>query len=219
MLVVTILSLAVAAISVTIAWRSYRLEQLRSAARVAALGTAIDTTQEEGDRWSAAGETPLDRVYFDASTREAKPRGPLLTAAAGLVAGVVVIVVMAMLADRERSVAVAEPPASSALELLSMSHARDGSTLVVTGTVHNAARSQTAPVTTVVTALDGSGQTIASGMSTMSSLGPGTTRPFTVRVEHVGSVNRYRVSFRTDAGVLPHVDRRAPRVGAGVVAE
>jgi hypothetical protein len=40
-------------------------------------------------------------------------------------------------------------------------------------------------------------------------LGPGATTPFVVNVTGVADVARFRLSFRTDARVEPHVDRRA----------
>ena len=39
-------------------------------------------------------------------------------------------------------------------------------------------------------------------------LGAGDESPFVVSLDAPASVARYRVSFRTDDGVLPHIDRR-----------
>jgi len=39
-------------------------------------------------------------------------------------------------------------------------------------------------------------------------LGAGDESPFVVSLDAPTSVTRYRVSFRTDEGVLPHIDRR-----------
>jgi hypothetical protein len=39
-------------------------------------------------------------------------------------------------------------------------------------------------------------------------LAPGDESPFVISVEAPGSVARYRVSFRNDRGIVPHVDRR-----------
>ena len=36
----------------------------------------------------------------------------------------------------------------------------------------------------------------------------GDESPFQVTIPEVKDVGRYRVSFRTDAGIVPHVDRR-----------
>jgi hypothetical protein len=41
-----------------------------------------------------------------------------------------------------------------------------------------------------------------------TQLAPGDESPFVIRVDAPTNVARYRVSFRTDAGVVPHVDRR-----------
>ena len=39
-------------------------------------------------------------------------------------------------------------------------------------------------------------------------LSPGDESPFVIDVEAPANVARYRVSFRNDAGIVPHVDRR-----------
>ena len=39
-------------------------------------------------------------------------------------------------------------------------------------------------------------------------LGAGDESPFVVSLEAPATVARYRVSFRTDDGVVPHIDRR-----------
>jgi predicted nuclease with RNAse H fold len=41
-----------------------------------------------------------------------------------------------------------------------------------------------------------------------TKLAPGDESPFVVAVDAPSSVARYRVSFRNEAGVVPHVDRR-----------
>src|SRR5262245_50791808 len=125
---------------------------------------------------------------------------------------------MAMLADRDRAPAV-DPVAPASLELLSMTHSRDGSALVVTGLVRNPSRGETAPLTTVVTALDRDGQIVGSAASSLAPLAPGKTLPFNVRIDHVGPLARYRVSFRANGTVMPHVDRRASHAAPGVPTE
>ena len=39
-------------------------------------------------------------------------------------------------------------------------------------------------------------------------LGAGDESPFVVSLDAPASVTRYRVSFRTDDGIVPHIDRR-----------
>ena len=56
---------------------------------------------------------------------------------------------------------------------------------------------------------DGSFVTSARAPLDFTTLEPGDESPFVVTIPNVGDVGRYRVSFRTDAGVVRHVDRRA----------
>jgi hypothetical protein len=216
-------SLTVALISSAVAWRLYRLEQLRSDARVAALSTAIgDGTTTSADEF--AWETPPPArpdapSLFTHAQHSTRINGPLLTATATLAAGVLVVVLMAMLADGERPSPIVDAPTAEALELLSMSHARDGAALVVTGLVRNASQTLTAPLTTVVTALDAEGHVVGTGSVTLTGVAPGDTRPFSVRLDGVNAVGRYRISFRTNDGVMPHVDRRGTRGSARAAAE
>src|SRR4029079_6370240 len=108
MLIVTILSLGMAAVSGTLAWRALRAERLRSAARVLALESAIDRDDFDDHAVSDfAWETPpltlrdaddvprADEVFEQRSSRHRT----LLTAAVSLASGIVVIVLMAMFAD------------------------------------------------------------------------------------------------------------------------
>lgn len=235
MMMVAMVSLGVAALSGVMARRVLRMERLRSAARVLALEAAIDRDGPErsgiDDRavddfvWetparSVAPREPTDRMFADDSVQRSSRHRTLLTAAGCLVAGVVVIVLMAMFADRsDRSTTPADPGAKQTLELLSMTHAREGAALVVSGLVHNASQMETAPLTTIVTALDRDGQIVARASAPLAGLGPGKTLPFRVRIDHPGPLGRYRISFRTNAGVLPHVDRRSTPGYPNAVAE
>ena len=51
------------------------------------------------------------------------------------------------------------------------------------------------------------------------TLSPGDESPFVSAGDAPASVARYRVSFRTEAGVVPHVDRRGQEpIAQGTVA-
>jgi hypothetical protein len=100
------------------------------------------------------------------------------------------------------------------LELVSMRHMRDGRTLTVTGLVRNPpAGAPLAGVAALVFAFDRGGEFVASGRAALELpvLQPGDEAPFAVTVSDLPDVGRYRVSFRTSAGPLRHVDRRAAR--------
>ena len=231
MLIITILSLGVAAVSGTLAWRVLRADRLRASARVVALESAIDReAYDEHAVSDFAWETPPSTLMLrdaddpppadDVDQQRSSRHRTLLTAAASLAGGIVVIVLMAMFADHyDQTVVPTDGGEAQTLELLSMTHSRNGDTLVVSGVVHNPSHTETAPLTTIVTALDGDGQIVARGSSSLTALGPGRTAPFTVRVNHPGPVGRYRVSFQTTAGVLPHIDRRSAKASPNAVAE
>jgi hypothetical protein len=114
--------------------------------------------------------------------------------------------------DDAAAVAVDAGPSTAPLELVALSHARTGDGLTVSGMVRNPdggiAR---AHLTAVVFAFDRQGAFLTSTRSPIDpvNLNPGTQSLFTVNVPQAGGVSRYRVSFRTDLGVVPHVDRRA----------
>jgi hypothetical protein len=88
---------------------------------------------------------------------------------------------------------------------------RDGDTLTVTGLVRNAGPQSAKDLTAVIFAFDRSGNFVASGRAPLEfvTLAPGDESPFRVSVPHVADVGKYRISFRTESGVVRHVDRRS----------
>jgi hypothetical protein len=125
------------------------------------------------------------------------------------------IVIVAM-ANRDHAAPVAPAAEEAALELVSMRHTRDGGMLTVSGLVRNpreaAPRSH---ITAVVFAFDRSGGFIASGRAGLdfTNLAPGDESPFVVKIPGVAGAARYRVSFRTEEGIVRHLDRRAAATG------
>jgi hypothetical protein len=97
------------------------------------------------------------------------------------------------------------------LELLSMRHTRTPEGLTVTGLVRNQSAADTASITAVVFVFDHDGGFVASGRAPLEfgSVARGDESPFKVTIPDVKDVGRYRVSFRSPAGIVPHVDRRA----------
>ncbi|MBI3049933.1 MAG: hypothetical protein HYY76_16660 [Acidobacteria bacterium] len=107
------------------------------------------------------------------------------------------------------------PPTAAAapLELVSMRHVRDGRTLTVTGLVRNPTDgTPLAGVAALVFAFDRDGEFAASQRAALDVpvLQPGDESPFVVILTDLAEVGRYRVSFRTDGGLVRHVDRRSP---------
>jgi hypothetical protein len=65
-------------------------------------------------------------------------------------------------------------------------------------------------VTAVVMLFNQQGGFVTSGRAAIpGALAPGGEAPFTVTVPGAADVGRYRVSFRTSDGIVPHVDRRS----------
>jgi hypothetical protein len=140
-------------------------------------------------------------------------RPTIKLAAGGIMA--LVIVIGAIIGMRSAGVPPSGSTGAAPLELMSMRYQREGTTLTVSGLVRNpAAGAAVNGLTAVVFAFDGSGGVVASGRAPLdvNRLSPGAESPFVVAVPNVSSIARYRVSFRTDHGIVRHVDRRPDRV-------
>ena len=205
LLVVTVTAVAVAIAAAAYAWRVANAERLRSEARVAALSAAIDGPTDE-----------VPTTMFERAPRSGLQGRPLLKVGVGFAMAVLVIVLIAMSGDRERasasgSRATAPEQSRQELELLSMRHARAGDALTVTGLVRNSGDTPTGSLVAVVFVFDRDGGFVASGRAPLEFAGiaRGDESPFQVTIPAVKDVGRYRVQFRTPAGVVPHVDRRA----------
>jgi hypothetical protein len=97
------------------------------------------------------------------------------------------------------------------LELVALSHQRDGDRITIRGVVRTPRDGVRADqLTAVVYLFDPEGGLLGNGRAAIegSALAPGTEAAFVVSVDHAGSVKRYRVSFRSGDRVVPHVDRR-----------
>lgn len=107
--------------------------------------------------------------------------------------------------------AVDRPANAAPLELVSLRHERRGSSLAITGLVRNpAAGAVVDQLGAVVFLFDQQGSFVTSARADadFKRLSPGDESPFVVTVGAPTTVARYRVSFRNEAGVVPHIDRR-----------
>ena len=205
LLIVSIVAVAVAVIAATYAWSVTRTERLRSEARVAALADAIDGTSSEPGM-----------ALFEHPPRAGVQGRPLLKVGVGFAMAVLVIVLIAMSGDRHRTPeatpqTAAHEDSGGALELLSMRHTRTGDGLTVTGLVRNRGVAADPSTVAVVFVFDRDGGFVASGRAPLEfgAIANCDESPFQVTIPNVKDVGRYRVSFRTTAGIVPHVDRRA----------
>jgi hypothetical protein len=104
---------------------------------------------------------------------------------------------------------------STPLELLSLRHDRVGSRLSVSGLVKNPMGGQAVErLYAVVFVFDQAGTFVTSGRAPVDfiRIAAGDESPFVVALDAPQNVARYRVSFRTDDGTVPHVDKRGSPV-------
>jgi hypothetical protein len=152
---------------------------------------------------------------FDATAeRGRRPYRSLATAAIGvLVIGVVGGLALGVVSARNRisTTMQAAQSAAAPLELVSLKHERSGSSLVISGVVRNPQDGRPVNGLAAVAFLfDHAGNYVSSGRSALdyTQLHPGDESPFSISVPSAAGVSRYRITFRTDAGIVPHVDRR-----------
>jgi len=215
LLAVTAVSVVAAAVSSTIAWRVTRDERRRSHARVAALSHAIYDDGATSSSTSAALFEEAPPVPADSYRR-----------VAAIVACVVIVLGTGMTFVTARSTRRPAPAATAPvanadapLELLALEHDRDGDRLIVRGLVRNPVNgAERRGLSAFVLLFRSDGRFLASGRAPvpLAALAPGETTPFVVSVAGADDVERFRLSFRTNARVEPHVDRRAHQSGEGV---
>lgn len=222
----TLIPLVVAAVMTLIAARVMLNERRRSAARVAALAADIRLGSREAepdapiqDRTVLHEETaPVMASDMFAPAERSSPQFKLVPAvlALAVVAAIGLAVVSASYRATEKPSAqtapAAPPPATpQALELLMLDHDRTGDHLIVRGIVRNPPRgSEVDHLTAVVLLFNQQGGFLTSGRAPVASptLEPGAEGSFVITVPGATDVGRYRVSFRTDDRVVPHIDRR-----------
>jgi hypothetical protein len=235
LLAVTLVSLAIAIGASVLAWRVMRNDRLRSEARIAALAADLGIDEDERPvvRTARAAE-PVPAVEIRtadepggifAQGARAERSGFRFAAGLGVAALLVAAVIGTLVltsrgttaAPPERATAsaapAAAPPAAEVpLELIALGHEREADRLTVRGVVRGPASSSAqGPLTAVVSLFDRDGTLIATGRGTVQSseVAPSGERRFVVTVLSAGNVGRYRVSFRSDDHIVPHIDRRA----------
>jgi hypothetical protein len=169
---------------------------------------------------------PHASVFLGAITEERTSGGRQRSLAIAAVALFVVLSggLVWMMAGPEGTTPVAVGP-NAPLELVSLSHSRQDDKLAVSGLVRNPASGQPVEkLSAVVFLFDRMGTFVTSSRAHVDflKLGAGDESPFVVSIDAPATVSRYRVSFRTDDGVVPHIDRRgespAPMAGERPIA-
>jgi hypothetical protein len=237
LILVTLVSLLVAVVMSVIAWRAAGEERRRSEARVSALAAEIhgadwDLRSEPED------VTPVpmaaDGLFGAVQPAPSASRFAVIVAVGVIVVGSVATLGLLSSSGSHRATRAqagvsiensvsGETPANAGnavprdgatplpLELVALGHDRDGDRLTVRGVVRNpSAGTAVNRLTAVVLMFNHEGGFLGSGRATVESsvLAPGGESTFVVTVPGAAAVGRYRVSFRTDDRVVPHVDRR-----------
>jgi hypothetical protein len=228
LIVVTLLSLAIAGAMSIVAWRVAAEERRRSEARVAALAADIRSSDVDIDLplETAVAEVPTSGNMFTyIQPVTALPRLATVILAGVLVvgAGAALLVALGRSGDvatnavakpvaTAESQAAAPPTTAKALELVALGHERDRDRLTVRGIIRNpVGGSPVNQLTAVVLVFDRAGGFLTTGRALvqMPSLGPGGESTFLVTIPGAADVGRYRVSFRSEDRVIPHVDIRS----------
>jgi hypothetical protein len=239
LLLVSLVSLVVAVVMCVVAWRLLRDERLRSQARVAALAAEIHGEDSNAaDRFSNAGYSfshdeigevthesaplPAQSAAMFAATPE-RTRLPLVAAVTALVLAAALGASFLFGASGEEAVpaksamAIATtrphtPPSATPLQLVALGHERDADGLTVRGVLRNpSGGTPVSHLSAVVLLFNHDGGLVGSGRAEVQSatLGPGGETTFVVTVSGASNVERYRVSFRTQDDIVPHVDLRS----------
>jgi hypothetical protein len=227
LLIVTLMSMLLAAIMSVIAWRIALEERRRSERRIAALAAEIHGVAtppvrvthgsiEDLELRPAAVVTTRSDLFAQAQQPAASRSRLVASAAIGVFTFGCVAALAIVLSAGSRGVANPAHTKAAAvqtlpLELVALGHQRDGDRLMVRGVVRNPASGERLDsLTAVVFLFNRDGGFLASGRAAVESapLGPGGESTFVVTVPGANDVERYRVSFRTDDRIVPHVDRR-----------
>jgi len=238
LIAITAASLALALVMSAVVWKLARNERRRSEARVRSLATAIHrdfdvTIREDVPRPAPAAAARADREFSSLFDVHEAPRSTASRLVGAFVVGIIVVGLAATsiltlsrrsAAHRPSTPAAAAPSRPSTtpdvrraaasdrpLELVALTHDRDGDKLIVRGTIRNPATSpEIDGLVAVVFLFASDGAFIGSGRAPVGgpALAPGADTLFAVSVPGADRVARYRVSFRTAQRVVPHVDRR-----------
>jgi hypothetical protein len=218
----TFVSLLVAIVMTGIAWRMSAEERRRSSARVATLAADIhdsdfDLRSEESH---IEGSPTLADLFATAQPVQSGSRFATVIACGVIVVGSLSTVGLLLSGGSHPAKAAAESRTTPAglpnpvpLELLALGHERSGDDLTVRGVIRNPSSGVAVDrLTAVVFLFNRDGSFLTTGRATVESpaLVPGGESRFVVTVPSAADVGRYRVSFRTEDRVVPHVDRREP---------
>jgi hypothetical protein len=219
----TLVSLLVAIVMTAVALRMSAEERRRSSGRVAALAADIHDGDFDlrADAPDSDGTAPVGDLFTVAQPAQSGTRFATVIACGVIVVGTLATAALLLSSGSEAAKGTAAEsrttpagtPNPVPLELLALGHDRTGDELTVRGVIRNPSSGVAVDrLTAVVFLFNRDGSFLTTGRATVESpaLVPGGESRFVVTVPSAADVGRYRVSFRTDDRVVPHVDRREP---------
>ena len=215
---ITAISLVIATVTSVVAWRVVSENRRRSDARVARLADVLHTA-EVPDSSPIAAPHLFESAVPASGTRRWMTLAPAVAPLA-LVIGfaatwVVTRAASSPTAPNNSAAEARETRQPASLELVSLTHERvESGGLELHGEVHNPQNGTTLEdVTAVALFFDTQGAFLTSGRAPLEarSLAQGGNATFFISVPDAANVGRYRVSFRTSNGIIPHTDRRDER--------
>jgi hypothetical protein len=222
LLIITGVSLTIAAGLGFVLARMVREERRRSAARVQLLSELAGRQAVPAAARPEALQ-PAATVQDLFHEREEPSPWPRRFAVIGALAALLAIsgigyrlLIVSPASPAQQVTGPAQPSLSDAppLELLTMRHASEEGVLTITGQVRNPRSGRTLKGVNATVLVFGPGGSFMTNMRApldYTALAPGEESPFVIRVPLTGTVERYRIGFRADDGrVLSHVDRRSP---------
>jgi hypothetical protein len=216
LLIITFMSLTVAAVMSIIAWRVVHEERRRSEVRVATLASDI--------HGEPSSPVAVSESFF--AEPHGTTHGPLRALGVGalVVGGLLALVVFASSqrsttagtapAATVPSSAAVEPASAAPISLVALGHERDGDRLIVRGVVRIPAPGHDAgSLTALVSVLNRKGDIVASGSGPVTNAlrtpgAGGVESTFVVTVPGAGEVSRFRVAFKDNDRIIAHLDRR-----------
>jgi hypothetical protein len=206
---ITVLSLVLAAISTTVAWRVVRDDRRRSEARVAAL--ASELRDDPDDPIGAFSEEELAPTMFAGAEPSSSSRVAILAGAALVVIAIAAAVAGGLVARTGDVTDTAKDARDLApLELINLAHEQDRDRLTVHGVVRGPWIEAPFPLAAVVTVYRGDGSVITTERTMVAPVvAPHRETTFHVTVSGALDAARFKVSFADANRVVPHVDRRS----------
>ncbi|HZR26059.1 MAG TPA: hypothetical protein VFA59_20850 [Vicinamibacterales bacterium] len=233
LLVVTLVSMVLAVVMSAIAWRASREEKRRADLRIESLAADIQDAVARGRSqqavvglrgvpWPSPKGAALRSDLFAGHEPTSASSRSVVVVGLGLLAFATVGALAVVFSNGSTATALPAAPSSATapatvaspatpLELVALGQERDGDRLIVRGVIQNPPRgSRIDHLVAVVFLFDRDGNFLTSGRAVIddATLVPGGESSFTVNIPGATNVARYRVSFRTESAVVPHVDKR-----------